>query len=662
MSSRVDQYASHLDSHTVSSVRSASALKVVQRREALAVAFIDPETARSKAEEIKQYVLDNLEAMLTQLEERCRANGIVVHHAKDATEANARIVEICRRVAPEGGAIAKAKSMATEEIHLNKHLEEAGYQPVETDLGEFVVQLDHDTPSHIVTPIIHKRREQVAKTFEREHLGAYTEVPEELAKQAREYLRAKFREAKIGVSGVNFAIASTGRLVLVENEGNNRYSTTAPRVHIAIMGIEKMLPDEQDLALFLPLLACSATGQQITTYVHFISGPRKEGELDGPEEVHLILLDNGRRKVLGGPYREILRCIRCGACLNVCPVYRQSSGHGYGHVYSGPLGAVLAPALEGVEKMGDLAKASSLCGACQEVCPVKIPIPDMLLQLRDEAFRKGVFHDPVPWSLYSFGARRPWAWRLGLKMLPLAESLPSPAKASWSEYRSMPKPQGSSFREWWKQRQWPPSPGYPPPTLAPESGVASAKPEVGGGEGGWGEGFRTPAAASSRTAKSPTTDPPTPQLEEKGDLWHQFERALGALGGRMVDGSLLEVFTTHGLWVDPCLEEQAGLKSNVPTIWDAEIGISKAEFAIARTGTLVLKAGEGRHRLSSLVPPINIIVVGREQIVPTLEEAMGRLPNETTVFVTGPSRTADIEGVLVRGVHGPAEVLVYVQG
>jgi len=439
MSSRVEDYAREIAPGTTESVRSASALKVVQRSQALDQVFSDPDAARRAAAETKAYVLDNLKVLLLELEQNCTKNGIQVHWAKDAESANRQIIEICRLAAPRGGTIAKAKSMATEEIHLNKYLEEAGYAPVETDLGEFVVQIDHDTPSHIVTPIIHKSRKQVAQSFEREHLGPYTEVPEDLAKQARNYLRSKFREAKIGISGVNFAIASTGRLVLVENEGNNRLSTTAPPVHIAIMGIEKILPTEDDLALFLPLLAGSATGQRITTYGHFISGPRRDDESDGPTEVHLIRLDKGRTKILADKYRDILRCIRCGACLNVCPVYRQASGHGYGHVYSGPLGAVLAPALEGVEKFGDLAKASSLCGACEEVCPVRIPIPHMLLELRDEGVRKGVLKDSAPWGAYAFGATRPGFWWLGLKLLPMAETLPHPLKSAWHEYRALLK-------------------------------------------------------------------------------------------------------------------------------------------------------------------------------------------------------------------------------
>ncbi|MCH7945983.1 MAG: lactate utilization protein, partial [Armatimonadetes bacterium] len=268
----------------------------------------------------------------------------------------------------------------------------------------------------------------------------YTEEPEELTMQARAHLREQFKRADVGVSGVNFAVAETGRIVLVENEGNNRYSTTAPRVHIALMGIEKVLPRESDLPLFLRLLAGSATGQTITVYTHLITGPRGE-ELDGPDEVHLVLLDNGRSRVLAGPYRDILRCIRCGACLNVCPVYRQASGHAYRNVYPGPVGAVLAPALEGVEKMGDLAKASTLCGSCREVCPVDIPIPDMLLRLRAEDPRSR----SLLWRWFSAVARRAGLWRAAIRM-------PGGAPPAWRESRDVPKREGTSFRRWWRGR------------------------------------------------------------------------------------------------------------------------------------------------------------------------------------------------------------------
>lgn len=447
-----EAYARSLPQETTDSVRSASVLKTQARVDTLAAAFDAPDDARLQAATIKDYVLDHLKDLLLQLEERCTANGIHVHWAKNAESARNLILGLCQEASPEGGVIAKAKSMATEEIHLNPFLEERGFQPVETDLGEFVVQIDHDTPSHIVTPIIHKNRRQIAESFAREGIGEYTEDANELAMRARARLREDFRQAKIGISGVNFAIAETGRLVLVENEGNNRFSTTAPDVHIALMGIEKILPGESDLPLFLRLLAGSATGQKLTTYVHLISGPRREDELDGPGTVHLVLLDNGRSKVLNGPYREILRCIRCGACLNVCPVYRQASGHAYGHVYSGPLGAVLAPALEGVEKLGHLAKASTLCGACEEVCPVRIPIPSMLLRLRDEAVRAGAVHDPAQWGMYVQGATHPWQWKAGLTMLPMASKLPHPMKSGWTEFRELPSRQGRDFRRWWHDR------------------------------------------------------------------------------------------------------------------------------------------------------------------------------------------------------------------
>ncbi len=448
----VEKFARKLPEETTNSVRSASVAKTGARTVALSEAFDDLGAARTQAAQIKDFVLDNLPNLLPQLELKCSLNGIEVHWAKDAAAANKIILDICKTNAPDGGVVVKAKSMATEEIHLNKYLIKAGYEVVETDLGEFVIQIDNDTPSHIVTPIIHKTRKQVAKSFEREGLGPYTEVPTELAQQARNHLRDKFRQAKIGISGINFAIAESGRLVLVENEGNNRLCTTAPDVHIAIMGLEKVLPNETDLPLFLKLLAGSATGQRMTTYVHMVSGPRRRDEKDGPKEVHLVILDNGRTNILNGPYREILRCIRCGACLNVCPVYRQVSGHAYKHVYSGPLGAVLGPALEGIEKLPDLAKASTLCGACEEVCPVKIPIPRMLLQLRDEAVRKGLIKEAIPWSIFAMGTTSGFRWRMGLKLLPMAGLARHPAKAGWEEFKDLPKKEGRDFRKWWNAR------------------------------------------------------------------------------------------------------------------------------------------------------------------------------------------------------------------
>ncbi len=452
-SSRVERFARRLPQAKTDAVRSASALKTTQRREALAASFMGREDeAREFAARVKAGVLDDLKALLLRFEEKCVQKGVRVHWAATAESARKTILEIAASVAPKGSTVVKGKSMATEEIHLNGALEEAGYRVVETDLGEFVVQIDGDAPSHIVTPIIHKDRFEIARSFEREGLGEYTEQPEALTAQARAFLRERFREAKVGISGVNFAIAETGRIVIVENEGNNRLSTTAPDVHIAVMGIEKLLRTEQELPVFLKLLACSATGQRVTTYVHFVSGPRRQDEEDGPREVHVVLLDNGRSQILGGRYRDILRCIRCGACLNVCPVYRQASGHGYAHVYGGPLGAVLAPALEGVAAMGDLSKASSLCGACEEVCPVRIPIPHMLLRLRAEAAKSGAFGDGIPWRRFAAAASSPLKWRLALWLLPIALRMPSPFRRAWGEFRSAPRRSGRSFRRWWRGR------------------------------------------------------------------------------------------------------------------------------------------------------------------------------------------------------------------
>lgn len=621
--SPVEEYARHTSQQKTDSVRSATVKVTKARLNALPLAFENPDDARAEAARIKDAVLDNLDGLLRLLESKCVANGVKVHFAETADDARRVILEICQQSSPPGAVIAKAKSMATEEIHLNHHLEEAGYRPVETDLGEFVVQIDHDTPSHIVAPIIHKNRQEIARSFEREGLGTYTEDPAELAMRARAYLRKKFQDAKIGISGVNFAVAETGRIVLVENEGNNRLSTTAPDVHIALMGMEKLLPKEDDLPLFLKLLAASATGQYLPTYVHYISGPRREDEVDGPRQVHLVVMDNGRRKILKGKYREILRCIRCGACQNICPVFRQGSGHAYGHVYAGPIGAVLAPNLEGIGALGYLAKASSLCGACEEVCPVKIPIPRMLLELRDEAKRAGAVKDPMNWSLYAMGAKMPSGWKIGLKLLPMASKIaPHPMKSGWLEYHDLPERRGRSFRDWWKQHSsktsTPPTPSAPPKRLAP-----------------------------AELRSTLTTDP-----------WSQFGERLAELGGKLIDLADLDL-TGKLCYIDPdVLEAYPDLKAPATTedVWEADVGITLATCAIVESGSIVTSLRNGRSRLASLTPPIHVALTNRW--VRTVEEGLALITDRTSVVTTGTSRTADIEGVLVRGVHGPRELIV----
>jgi len=335
---------------------------------------------RDAARHIKEEAIQHLDELLVELKNRLEANGCKVFIAADAAEARDYIVDVARRSGAKQ--VVKGKSMTTEEIELNPALIAAGIEPVETDLGEYIVQLRRETPSHIITPAIHLSREDIGKLFA-EKLGIeYTPEPEQLTAAARERLRSIFLSAEMGVTGANFAIAETGTLVLVENEGNGRFSSTLPETLVVLMGIEKVIPKLADLSHFLEVLARTATGQKLTCYTNFIHGPRRADELDGPREVHVVMIDNGRSRMLADPVlREALYCLRCGACLNVCPVYRRIGGHAYGVPYSGPIGSIVSPNLFGAAA-AHLPFASTLCGACRDICPVKIDIPRILLHLR----------------------------------------------------------------------------------------------------------------------------------------------------------------------------------------------------------------------------------------------------------------------------------------
>src|SRR5437870_8539152 len=343
----------------------------------------------------------------------------------------------------------KSKSMATEEIHLNDALEAAGVTPVETDLGEYIIQLAHERPSHIIAPAIHKTKGQVAELFSKELKREAAPDPEILTQIARAELRQKFLEADLGISGANFGVAETGTVVLVTNEGNGRMVTSLPRVHVAVMGVEKVIPSMTDLAVFLAILAKSATGQKLSVYTSLVNGPRRGGELEGPEEFHLVLLDNGRIRQVSGPLREALNCLRCGACLNVCPVYRQIGGHAYGYTYPGPIGILLTAMLEGPGSVKDLAHASSLCGACADACPVRIDIPRMLIELRREVREKQI---------------APWVERVAFKVLARLLMRPAlyrvAAKAGRLLQRPFARDGGMSgvaffFGEWTRTRDLP---------------------------------------------------------------------------------------------------------------------------------------------------------------------------------------------------------------
>ncbi|MEZ4518782.1 MAG: LutB/LldF family L-lactate oxidation iron-sulfur protein [Chloroflexota bacterium] len=416
------------------------------------------EAMRHQAAAIKRHCLKHLPELLEQAEASMSANGVQVLWAIDADEANRHVLDIARRHGVES--VVKSKSMVTEEIGLNHALEDAGVDVLETDLGEYILQLGDETPSHIVVPIVHKTKASIRDVLIHEAQMPPTDSTEEMANYARETLRRSFLSADMGVSGGNFIIAETGSLCLVSNEGNARMVTSLPRVHVAIVGIEKVIGTVEDYATLTQVLPRSATGQTMTVYTHMINGPRQTGETDGPEQVYVILVDNGRSGIYGSGYTEALACIRCGACLNGCPVYQVTGGHAYGWVYPGPIGAVITPLLTGLENASPLPHASTLCGMCKQVCPVDIDIPRMLLDLRHDLIAQG--HTDTVWDLgmkaWAFGNSAPGRFVFGgqaaagvTRRLHI-DALPGPL-SGWTEYRAMPEFAPKSFHQLWQERQ-----------------------------------------------------------------------------------------------------------------------------------------------------------------------------------------------------------------
>lgn len=433
-------------------------------RDIRAAEFKAWEPLRDRARAIRLDALANLDRLIAQFADEFSDNGGQVHYAGDAAEARTIVASILEGTGSK--LVVKSKSMVSEEIGINEHLEADGIEVVETDLGEYIGQLAGDTPSHIIAPVLHMTKEDVGALFA-DQLGVEeTHDPTELNGIAREKLREIFLSADAGISGVNLAIAESGSIVLVTNEGNGRLTTTAPRVHIALMGVERIVSRWEDAATVLEVLARSATGQRLSVYTNLVTGPRKSDDPDGPDEIHVVIIDNGRSDILAGDTAEILTCIRCGACLNICPVFRSVGGHAYGTVYSGPVGSIVTPGLHGMEPWWELPYASTLCGACEEVCPVRIQIPSMLLKLRQQAASEGRLPGWLERGMARYAratvapgkwarAKR-WASRLSAPISSHGwiRKMPGPGRG-WTEHRDLPRPAKESFGDWWRSNRGP---------------------------------------------------------------------------------------------------------------------------------------------------------------------------------------------------------------
>lgn len=436
--------------------------KFVSGRAAAVAALDGFEVIRDAAVHRRKLALDTLDVWLERFEAEAQRRGTTVLWALTPQEAADLVVRIARK---HGCTRAiKSKSMVSEEMGLNAALEASAVQVTETDLGEYILQINgNEPPSHIIAPVVHKDKEEIADLFAKvHHTARKTDIPE-MTREAREVLRTRFLAADMGITGGNFIIAETGSVALVTNEGNEGMCTILPRVHVAVTGIEKVLPTLEDLAAVMRLLPRSATGQTISNYFSVLTGPKRPGDLDGPEHMYVVLLDGGRSSLVGGAFADMLRCIRCGACMNHCPVYQKIGGHTYGWVYPGPMGSVLTPSYQGLEQTLDLPQAATLCGQCQVVCPMKIPLPDLLRKLREQQFERGLRPGLERWALriWGFAARHPWLYRPGAKLASRVLRLLGGERRrvqhlalarGWTAYRDLPVPSQPSFKQQFAQR------------------------------------------------------------------------------------------------------------------------------------------------------------------------------------------------------------------
>jgi L-lactate dehydrogenase complex protein LldF len=638
----------------------------------------DPAAMRQRAHQVRADVIAHLDLYIEQFARQAQQNGMRVHHAADAADALKVILEITNL--HKAKLVAKSKTMLGEEIELNHALEKAGLKVVETDLGEYIVQLRGERPAHIITPAVHLRRADVGQTFHEKLGEPLTEDIPTMTAAARRVLRDVFLKADIGITGVNFGVVETGTLCILTNEGNGRMVTTVPPVHIALMGIERLVPCMDDLALMLKLLPRSATGQKLTVYTNLLHGPRRAGESDGPLERHLILIDNGRRRISRSSLAEILYCIRCGSCLNACPVFRELGGHAYVGVhgsptaYPGPIGSVLSPALFNQNEFSNLARASSLCGACKEACPVDIDLPKLLLRIRAGGINAQPKPTPanIPFALkwgvraFSLAASHPVLFSAAQKLAgaggrllaPTQPWLRLPALTGWGYSKDFPRPAGRSFQSRWSSQR------HAAPVSQPAQKLDSGKN----------------AAQGSRFSEMEK-----PDVGVDLSLCQRFAIELESLGGQVIFcqpenlvSTVLSFLKERG--ITTLLSWEAGSDSLPNSLIEAlqearikvthtpdahvQAGLTGAAAAVAETGSVLVHSGLGMPLTASLLPEIHLVVLREEQISAEVAEVLANISKNTPrpaalALISGPSRTADIEMTLTIGVHGPREIHVF---
>lgn len=650
-----------LANETLQIALDANAERRVTGRVAAFASLPDWRERRQQAHAIRADVIEHLDEYLEKFIGNAEENGIIAHRAKDAAETIKIVLDIVRARHASPLLIAKSKSMVSEEINLNHALEAEGIRVVETDLGEYIVQLRNERPAHIITPAVHLRRKDVGQLFH-EKLGIpYTEDIPALTNAARRVLREVFITANVGISGVNFGVAETGSLCIVSNEGNARMVTTLPPIHIALMGMERLVRNLDDLALMLSLLARSATGQKLSVYTQLINKPFEN------QQRHLIMLDNGRSQLRNSPLKESLYCIRCGACLNACPVFREIGGHGYNSIYPGPIGSVISAGFFGSDFV-PLAQASSLCGACKEACPVDIDLPKLLTRVR--AGQSPITESQLsgngglsPTSnlflrIYSRVARSPGLFAVSQRLASLGTYLISPfshwlhlpAFTGWGDSKDLPRFASKPFRARFME-----SDGLPLEIRADYNNSQEKNVIFQNMQEHTLQGIRAPALQ---------------KIE-------QFTNELIKVSGQIIDtntneltSKVIEFLQTreiNKIHLEPKILDESDLQKAGITVSHApdaalRVGVTKAICGLADTGSVLIADGEGNPLQASLLPEIHIAILHASDILPSLADAMALPPiseTKSVVFITGPSRTGDIEMSHTIGVHGPGEVHVF---